>query len=66
MIRRSSGLLLHVSSLPSRFGVGDLGPGAYAFLDYMTRAGQTLWQVLPLCPVGYGNSPYASPSTFAA
>lgn len=66
MIRRSSGLLLHVTSLPSRFGVGDLGPGAYAFLDYMTRAGQTLWQVLPLCPVGYGNSPYASPSTFAA
>lgn len=66
MIRRTSGLLLHVTSLPSRFGVGDLGPGAYAFLDYMARAGQSLWQILPLCPVGYGNSPYASPSTFAA
>ncbi|MEM6328507.1 MAG: 4-alpha-glucanotransferase [Bacteroidota bacterium] len=66
MIRRTSGLLLHVTSLPSRFGVGDLGPGATAFLDYMARAGQSLWQILPLCPVGYGNSPYASPSTFAA
>ncbi|MEM1057238.1 MAG: 4-alpha-glucanotransferase [Bacteroidota bacterium] len=66
MIRRTSGLLLHVTSLPSRFGVGDLGPGAIHFLDYMARAGQSLWQILPLCPVGYGNSPYASPSTFAA
>ena len=66
MTRRTSGLLLHVTSLPSRFGVGDLGPGAFAFLDYMEQAGQRLWQILPLCPVGYGNSPYASPSTFAA
>lgn len=66
MTRRQSGLLLHVSSLPSRFGIGDLGPGAVEFLDYMAQAGQSLWQVLPLVPPGYGHSPYASPSTFAA
>ncbi len=66
MTRRQSGLLLHVTSLPSRFGIGDLGPGATAFLDYLARAGQSLWQVLPLVPPGYGHSPYASPSTFAA
>lgn len=62
---RSSGLLLHVTSLPSPFGVGDLGPGAYRFVDYLARAGQRLWQVLPLVPAGLGHSPYASPSTFA-
>ncbi|MEL6615177.1 MAG: 4-alpha-glucanotransferase [Bacteroidota bacterium] len=66
MTRRQSGLLLHVSSLPSLFGIGDLGPGAVDFLDYMAAAGQSLWQVLPLVPPGYGHSPYASPSTFAA
>ena len=66
MTRRQSGLLLHVSSLPSPFGIGDLGPGAVRFLDYLARAGQSLWQVLPLVPPGYGHSPYASPSTFAA
>ncbi|OZC03464.1 4-alpha-glucanotransferase [Rubricoccus marinus] len=66
MTRRQSGLLLHVTSLPSPFGIGDLGPGAHAFVDYLARAGQTLWQVLPLVPPGYGHSPYASPSTFAA
>ena len=66
MTRRQSGLLLHVTSLPSPFGIGDLGPGAYAFVDYLARAGQSFWQVLPLVPPGYGHSPYASPSTFAA
>jgi 4-alpha-glucanotransferase len=63
--RRQSGVLLHPTSLPSRFGIGDLGPAAFAFLDYLARARQTLWQVLPLGPTGYGDSPYASPSAFA-
>ena len=62
---RSSGILLHVSSLPGRFGIGDLGPAAYRFADFLAHTGQKIWQVLPLVPVGYGNSPYSSPSTFA-
>jgi len=62
---RASGLLLHITSLPGRYGIGDLGPNAYAFADFMGRSGQTLWQVLPVVPVGYGYSPYAAPSTFA-
>ena len=62
---RSSGLLLHVTSLPSRFGLGDLGPAAYRFADFLAASGQTLWQVLPLVPPGHGHSPYSSPSTFA-
>ncbi len=62
---RSSGLLLHVTSLPSRFGIGDLGPAAYRFVDFLEQAEQRYWQVLPLGPVGFGSSPYASPSTFA-
>jgi len=62
---RSSGVLLHVTSLPGRFGIGDLGPEAYAFADSLANAGQHIWQVLPIVPVGYGHSPYASPSTFA-
>ncbi len=62
---RTSGLLLHVTSLPGRFGSGDLGPPAYRFVDVLARAKQGLWQVLPLVPVGEGHSPYASPSTFA-
>ena len=57
--------MLHPTSLPSRFGVGDLGPAAYAFLDYLAQARQQLWQVLPLGPTGFGDSPYASPSAFA-
>ena len=64
-IPRSSGLLLHITSLPGRFGIGDLGPGAYDFVNFMAYAHQRYWQVLPLVPVGYGYSPYASPSTFA-
>jgi 4-alpha-glucanotransferase len=62
---RQSGILLHVTSLPSPFGIGDLGPSAYRFADFLVEAGQTLWQVLPLVPVGHGYSPYSSPSTFA-
>lgn len=62
---RSSGILLHPTSLPSRFGIGDLGPEAYKFVDFLVEAGQTLWQVLPLGPTGYGDSPYASYSAFA-
>jgi 4-alpha-glucanotransferase len=62
---RSSGLLLHISSLPSYGGIGDMGPAAYAFADYLERAKQRLWQVLPLGPTGYGNSPYAAVSAFA-
>lgn len=62
---RSSGLLLHITSLPSRHGIGDLGPEAYQFADFLASAGQTIWQVLPLVPTGYGYSPYAAPSTYA-
>ena len=62
---RSSGILLHATSLPSRFGIGDLGPEAYKFVDFLVEAGQSLWQVLPLGPTGYGDSPYASYSAFA-
>ena len=62
---RSSGLLLHISSLPSYGGIGDMGPAAYAFADFLASAKQRLWQVLPLSPTGYGNSPYAAVSAFA-
>ena len=62
---RRSGLLLHITSLPSRYGVGDLGPAAFAFADVLARTHQRLWQMLPLGPIGYGHSPYSSPSTFA-
>ncbi len=55
---RRSGILLHLTSLPGRFGIGDLGPSAAAFADFLAAAGQRLWQVLPLVPTGYGDSPY--------
>src|SRR5207248_5276010 len=63
--RRRAGVLLHPTSLPSRFGIGDLGPAAFAFLEYLASAHQSLWQVLPLGPTGFGDSPYSSPSAFA-
>jgi 4-alpha-glucanotransferase len=63
--QRSSGVLLHVSSLPSYGGIGDLGPAAYDFINFLAAAKQHIWQVLPLCPTGYGNSPYAGSSAFA-
>lgn len=62
---RSSGILLHPTSLPSKFGIGDLGKEAYGFIDFLSDAGQKLWQVLPLNPAGYGNSPYNCFSAFA-
>lgn len=63
--QRRSGILLHPTSLPSPGGIGDLGKEAYAFLDYLHAAKQTLWQVLPLSPVGMGYSPYSATSAFA-
>src|SRR5579863_7197081 len=62
---RSAGILLHPTSLPSRGGIGDFGPAAYSFVDSLASARQGLWQVLPLGPLGYGNSPYSSISAFA-
>ncbi len=62
---RSSGILLHPTSLPSPYGVGDLGPAAYGFLDFLVETGQSWWQILPLGPTGYGNSPYQSYSSYA-
>ncbi len=56
---------MHVTSLPSRGGIGDLGPVAYEFVDWLASAGQTMWQILPLGPAGYGNSPYSCTSAFA-
>ena len=62
---RASGILLHPTSLPGRFGNGDLGPEAHAFVDFLAETGQKWWQTLPLGPTGYGSSPYQSPSSFA-
>jgi len=62
---RASGILLHVTSLPSPYGIGDLGPTAMAWIDRLHDAGQAWWQALPLGPTGYGNSPYQSLSSFA-
>ncbi len=66
-MERRSGILFHVSSLPSRFGIGDLGPDAYRFADFLHRAGQRIWQVLPLVPTDRqtGHSPYSSSSAYA-
>src|ERR1700683_2359826 len=63
--QRSSGVLLHVTSLPSLGGIGDLGPAAHEFVHFLARAKQHVWQVLPLCPTGFGNSPYAGSSALA-
>src|SRR5437899_7261799 len=62
---RAAGILLHPTSLPSRGGIGDFGPAAYQFVDFLASARQGVWQVLPLGPLGYGNSPYSSTSAFA-
>ena len=62
---RSAGVLLHVSSLPSRGPIGDLGPAAHEFVSFLAAGKQHIWQVLPLSPTGYGNSPYAASSAFA-
>lgn len=65
--QRRSGVLLHVTSLPNRYGLGDFGPQAHEFVDFLAAAGQSVWQVLPLTPInsGAGNSPYSSYSAFA-
>jgi 4-alpha-glucanotransferase len=62
---RASGVLLHVASLPSPYGIGDIGPAALAWIDRLHEAGQSWWQALPLGPTGYGNSPYQALSSFA-
>jgi len=64
-LERSSGILLHPTSLPTTYGIGDLGPSAYCFIDFLERSGQTFWQMLPLGPTGYGDSPYQTLSAFA-
>jgi 4-alpha-glucanotransferase len=61
---RASGLLLHVTSLPSPYGIGDAGPAALTWIGQLHEAGQSWWQALPLGPTGYGNSPYQSLSSF--
>ena len=62
---RSSGILMHITSLPGNTGVGTMGKEAFAFVDFLKKAGQSKWQLLPLTPTGYGDSPYQSCSTFA-
>ena len=62
---RSSGILMHITSLPGPYGVGTMGKEAYDFVDFLKRAGQSYWQILPLTPTGYGDSPYQSCSAFA-
>ena len=64
-MKRSSGILLHITSLPSKYGIGSMGESAYRFVDFLKKAGQSYWQILPLNPPGYGNSPYQAFSTFA-
>ena len=63
--KRFSGILVHPTSFPSPYGIGDLGSGAYEFIDFLKAAGQSIWQCLPLGPTGYGDSPYQSFSSFA-
>jgi len=64
-VPRASGILLHPTSLPGPYGIGDLGPSAYRFVDFLAAAGQRYWQMLPLGPTGYGDSPYQAYSAFA-
>lgn len=65
MSRRKCGIICHPTSLPGRFGIGELGEGARRFIDFLAKGGQTLWQILPLGPTGYGDSPYQPFSAFA-
>lgn len=67
MKRRGSGIFLHITSLPAPHGIGDLGPGAHTFMDFLAQTKQSYWQILPLNPTDtdYGNSPYSSISAFA-
>lgn len=65
MKKRRSGILMHISSLSGKYGIGDLGPAAYEFIDFLSQAGQDYWQILPLGITSYGDSPYQSFSAFA-
>ena len=62
---RTSGVLMPISSLPSQYGIGTMGKEARRFVDFLEKGGQTYWQILPICPTSYGDSPYQSPSGFA-
>ena len=62
---RSSGVLMHISSLPSPYGIGTMGKEARKFVDFLDKSGQKYWQILPICPTSYGDSPYQSFSTFS-
>ncbi len=64
-MNRGSGILMHISSLPNQYGIGTFGKEAYAFADFLAAAKQRYWQILPLCPTSFGDSPYQSPSAFA-
>mgnify|MGYP000330168351 CR=1 FL=1 len=63
--KKSSGVLMHLSSLPSEYGIGSMGAPARKFVDFLKKAGQTYWQMLPICPTSYGDSPYQSFSAYA-
>ena len=63
--KRQCGILMHISSLSSEYGIGTLGEKAYEFADFLKASGQSLWQILPLCPTSFGDSPYQSFSSFA-
>lgn len=63
--KRANGVLMHISSLPGATGIGTMGRNAYEFADYLKKSGQKYWQILPICPTSYGDSPYQSFSTFA-
>ena len=62
---RKSGILMHITSLPGPYGVGTMGKEAYRFVDFLKKSGQRYWQLLPVTPTGYGDSPYQSCSTYA-
>ncbi len=64
-MQRSSGIIMHISSLPSPYGIGTLGEAAFDFADFLAASGQKYWQVLPVGPTGYGDSPYQCFSSFA-
>ena len=64
-MERKAGILLHISSLPNKYGIGTLGKSAYQFVDFLANAGQKYWQVLPITPTNYGDSPYQSSSVYA-
>ena len=65
ILSRKSGILLHPTSLPGPDGIGDLGPECYRWIDFLVESGCSLWQILPLGPTGYGDSPYQCFSAFA-